>query len=81
MHGMLNKLKLKLGGNLKEAPITDCWQRGVSLLLLCSWVVDKPIYGTCGFLYAVSYANIIIMTGNGKFLWTTLKMLKTTAAY
>jgi len=51
------------------------------LLLLCSWVVDKPIYGSCGVRYAVGYANIIIVTGNGKFLWTALKMLKAAAAY
>jgi len=51
------------------------------LLLLCSWVVDRPIYGTCGVRYAVGYANIIIVTGSVKFLWTELKMLKAAAAY
>jgi hypothetical protein len=50
-------------------------------VLLCSWVVNKPIYGTCGFCYAVGYSNIIIVTGNGKFFWTALKMLKAAAAY
>jgi len=48
---------------------------------VCSWVVDKPIYGSCGVRYAVGYANIIIVAENGKFLCTALKMLKAAAAY
>ena len=72
-----NIVAILLGGNLKETHNKRFWQRSVSLLLLRSWVVEKPVQGTFG----VCYANIIIVIGNGKFLLTTLKVLKTAAGY
>jgi hypothetical protein len=40
-----NIVAILFGGNLMKPTIKVCWQRDFSLLLLllCSWVVDKPI--------------------------------------
>lgn len=70
-----NIVAILLGGNLKEA-------HNKSLLAERCLITTAAVrLGGCGFCYAVSYANIIMVIGNGKFLWIALKILETAAAY